>query len=119
MSDKKKVATTGSSSDQVRIRVPRVDVERMRYWAERAELSINDYVAEAIDEKCRRDAGEEVGNSTLLINRVNELIDLMKSQTTEVGNLSLVVNRGFDSIASLSRGDNFLLDREEDGELDE
>lgn len=89
--------------------------ERAKYWAAKANVSVNEYMAEAVEEKIRRENGD-YDLPTLEIARLNQLIDHMASLTTNVGNLEIVTTRGFDSLMGLTRGDNYLLD-EEDGEL--
>lgn len=53
---------------------------------------------------------------TLEIARLNQLIDQMKSLSTNVANPEAVTINGFDSLMGLTRGDNYLLDAE-DGEI--
>lgn len=89
--------------------------ERAKYWADKANISVNEYMAEAVEEKIRRENGD-YALPTLEIGRLNQLIDHMASLSINVGNLELVTTQGFDSLMGLTRGDNYLLD-EEDGEL--
>lgn len=110
-----------SESSSARVRVPlRVHPdtkERAAYWASKANISVNEYMAMAVEEKVRRENGD-YDLPTLEIARLNQLIDQMGSLATNVGNLERVTLTGFDSLMGLTRGDNYLLD-EEDGEIGE
>ncbi|MEU7155992.1 hypothetical protein AB0A98_06045 [Streptomyces chrestomyceticus] len=90
--------------------------QRAEYWADkRAFSSVNEYVAEAVIEKIRRE-NLDYDLPTLEIARLNELVDQVAALATNSANLERVVTTGFDSLIGLTRGDNYLLD-EEDGEL--
>ena len=90
--------------------------QRAEYWAERRGYrSVNEYMAEAVDEKIRRE-NLDYDLPTLEIARINQLVDEMKALSTNAANLERVVTQGFDSLIGLTRGDNYLLDAEE-GEL--
>ncbi|MGY4541343.1 putative DNA-binding protein [Arthrobacter sp. UYNi723] len=91
--------------------------ERAKYWADKANISANEYMVEAVEEKIRRENGD-YDLPTLEIARLNQLIDQMTSLSTNVGNLERVTVTGFDSLMGLTRGDNYLLDAE-DGEIGE
>ncbi|MEV7952869.1 hypothetical protein [Streptomyces sp. NPDC088141] len=113
-------ATPSNSSSSGRkgmfIRLSSDDKQRAEYWADkRGFSSVNEYVAEAVIEKIRRE-NLDYDLPTLEIARLNELIDQIKALSTNNANLERVVTQGFDSLIGLTRGDNYLLD-DEDGEL--
>lgn len=90
--------------------------QRAEYWADRrGHKSVNEYMAEAVDEKIRRE-NLDYDLPTLEIARINQLVDEMKALSSNAANLERVVTQGFDSLIGLTRGDNYLLDAEE-GEL--
>lgn len=90
--------------------------QRAAYWAQRrGYTSVNEYMAEAVDEKIRRE-NLDYDLPTLEIARLNQLVDEVKALSTNSANLERVVTQGFDSLIGLTRGDNYLLDAE-DGEL--
>lgn len=107
------------SSTGPRLRVPvrlhKDTKERAAYWADKAGISVNEYMAEAVEEKIRRENGD-YDLPTLEIARLNQLVDEMAALTTNVGNLETVTLTGFNSLMGLTRGDNYLLD-DEDGEI--
>lgn len=108
---------TKAGTHRLTLRLDMVDYERARFWADKGECSLKEYICEAIDEKNRRSAGEHVGESTLVTNRLGELVDQLAGLSTEVQNLTVTTVRGFDLFTNLSRGDSYLIDEEMDGEL--
>ncbi|MFJ1733296.1 hypothetical protein [Streptomyces sp. NPDC088254] len=111
-------ATQSSSSGRqgMFIRLDPDDKQRAKYWADkRGFSSVNEYVAEAVVEKIRRE-NLDYDLPTLEIARLNELVDQVAALAKNSANLERVVTTGFDSLIGLTRGDNYLLD-DEDGEL--
>lgn len=108
---------TGKSSDRVRkpVRIHPDTAQRVNYWAAKHELSENEYIALAIEEKIARENGD-YDLPTLEQQRLNQLIDEIRALSTNAANLEAVVTSGFDSLLGLTRGDSYLLD-EENGEL--
>lgn len=111
------IKDAGVSGTRVRVplRIHPDTKERVRYWAAKANISVNEYMAEAVEEKIRRENGD-YELPTLELLRLNQLIDTVTSLATNVGNLESVTTQGFDSLMGLTRGDNYLLE-EDDGEL--
>lgn len=113
------MSTVAATSVDARVRVPvRVNKDtkaRAEYWSDRHDVSVNEYVAEALEEKIRRE-NHDYDLPNLEIARLNQLVDELKANSTNLANLEQVVTRGFDSLLGLVRGSNYLLD-DEDGEL--
>ncbi|MFF8917470.1 hypothetical protein ACF08M_30220 [Streptomyces sp. NPDC015032] len=98
------------------VRLSSDDKQRAEYWADkRGFSSVNEYVAEAVIEKIRRE-NLDYDLPTLEIARLNELVDQIAALAKNSANLERVVTMGFDSLLGLTRGDSYLLDAE-DGEL--
>lgn len=117
---KKPPGATQSNSSSGRqgmfVRLDPDDKQRAAYWADkRGFSSVNEYVAEAVIEKIRRE-NLDYDLPTLEIARLNELVDQVAALAKNSANLERVVTTGFDSLIGLTRGDNYLLDDEE-GEL--
>jgi len=53
----------------------------------------------------------------LEIQRLNQLVDTITVLSSNVGSLQDVVTHGFDSLLQLTRGSNYLLEIDDDGEL--
>lgn len=112
-------AETGQDGERERvgIRLSSTDRERAAYWADkRGYPSVNQYMVEAVVEKIRRENGD-FDVPDLLTARMNQLIDEIKALSTNVANLERVVTSGLDSLIGLTRGENYLSDQYEDGEL--
>lgn len=105
-----------SRTERVFFRLSAEEKQRAEYWADkRGFASVNDYVADALDEKIRRENGD-YDLPTLEMARLAQLVDLVKSMEVNQNNLEQVILTGFESLLSMTRGDSYLLD-EEDGEL--
>lgn len=92
-------------------------VMRLKYWAGRKNMSVQEYIELAID----RMIDFENGNyslPSLEIMRLNQLVDEIRAVSKNVENLERSSITMYESLISLTRGDNYLMD-EEDGELDE
>ena len=89
--------------------------ERLKYWSEKHQISINAYIADAIDKMIRYE-NKDYDLPTLEIQRLNQLIDAVTVNSSNIQSLERVVVSGFDSLLGLTRGDNYLLE-EEDGEI--
>jgi hypothetical protein len=100
---------------RVAVRLRKDTDQRARYWADKANISVNEYISEALEEKIRRENGD-YELPTLEQARLNQLIDEVASLSTNVANLETVTVSGFDALMGLTRGDNYLLDPEE-GEI--
>lgn len=103
--------------ERVGIRLSSTDRERAAYWADkRGYPSVNEYIAEAVADKVRRE-NLDFDMPDLLIARINQLIDENRALSTNVANLERVITSGLDSLIGLTRGENYLSDQYEDGEL--
>ncbi|MFD9868569.1 hypothetical protein ACFXI8_27370 [Streptomyces niveus] len=117
---KKKPPGATRSSRSVRqgmfVRLDPDDKQRAVYWAGRRGFSsVNEYVAEAVIEKIRRE-NLDYDLPTLEIARLNQLVDQVAALAKNSANLERVVTTGLDSLIGLTRGDNYLLD-DENGQL--
>ena len=90
--------------------------ERLVYWAEKNGISINQYLGDAIAKAIAWE-NQDYPLPTLEQARLNQLIDTIAVLSANVKSMESVVVSGFDSLLGLTRGDNYLLDHQEDGEL--
>jgi hypothetical protein len=106
----------GDRRERVFTRLSSDEKQRAEYWAQKRGFpSVNEYIAEAVAEKVRRE-NLDFDIPDLLTARINQVVDELKALSTNSANLERVVTLGFDSLIGLTRGDNYLLD-EENGEL--
>lgn len=100
----------------VGVRVHTDTMERAKYWASRRGFSsANEYIVHAVEEQIRRE-NLDYDLPTLEIARLNQLVDEVKTLSTNQANLERVMTTSLESLIGLTRGDNYLLDPE-DGEL--
>lgn len=90
-------------------------IEQVSYWREKHELTEQEYLALAVEEKVARENGD-FDVPVLGVQRLNELIDRVEGLTTSHVNLEKITVAGFESLLGMTRGDSYLMD-EEDGEL--
>lgn len=99
------------------VRLSSDDKERAQYWADkRGYASLGEYVSDAVEAQIRRE-NYDFDVPDLLTARMNQVVDEMKANSTNLANLERVVTLGFDSLLNLTHGDSYLLDRE-NGELE-
>ncbi len=89
--------------------------QQVMYWSKKNKLSLSELLREAIDRYIAYQ-NKDYDLPTLEIQRLNQLIDSISTLSSNVSSLEKVTVSGFDSLISLTRGDNYLLDAE-DGEL--
>ncbi len=84
------------------------DYERIKYWAAKKDMSVNEYVRYAVDLTIKRE-NKDYDLPSLEAARLNQLIDAMNVLSFNVGNLEHMVTTGFDSLLSMTRGENYLM----------
>lgn len=89
--------------------------QRIKYWADKKGISVNEYLCDAIDLMIAYE-NKDYDLPNLEQARLNQLIDQMVSMSANIHSLEMVVTNGFDSLIGLTRGDNYLLEHE-DGEI--
>lgn len=90
-------------------------VQQVDYWRGKSGLAENEFFVEAIEEKIARMNGD-YNVPDLFLQRMNQLIDEVRANSTTNANLERVVTSGFDSLLGMARGDVYLAD-DESGEL--
>lgn len=85
------------------------DYERIKYWAEKRGVSINDYVRLSLDYMIKRE-NKDYDLPSLEAARLNQLVEAINVLSFNTANLENIVTRGFDSLLRLTRGENYLMD---------
>lgn len=98
------------------VRIPEDEFQRLQYWADLNQLDINEYVLEAIELKIKHE-NKDYDLPTLEVQRLNQIIDVVGTLSSNVQSLEHIVTSGFDSLLGLTRGDNYLLE-DEDGDIE-
>lgn len=112
----KKVVASKAGQERIAFRLPADVAENLRYWAKYHNISLNEYVVEAIVRSVAWE-NQDYPLPTLEQKRLAQLIDAQGALSANVANLEQVVISNFEALLNLTRGDaNYLLDSE-DGEL--
>ena len=107
--------TMADKTKRLTIRLSEDDYERVKYWATQKQCSVNEYVQDALVTQIKRE-NYDYDIPDVQIARLNQLIDVVLSLSSNVKSLEQVTTSGFDSLLGLTRGDNYLLEHE-DGEI--
>lgn len=95
-------------SKRMTVRLSDAEFETVRFWAAKQGISENDFVREAIELNIRH-ANGDYDLPTAEIQRLNQLIEIIGSLSSNISNLEDVTVNGFNSLISLTRGDNYLM----------
>lgn len=95
---------------RMNLRIHSETAMRAEFWAEREGISYNAFVIEAIEEKIARHSGVNVGEESLIVSRLNELIDATNWTGNELMSMMQIFTTVMDQFTVMARGDNFLLD---------
>ena len=95
---------------RISLRIDESLAQRIEYWVAKSKdegspTSMNEFLEEAVLLKIRHLNGD-FDSPSLLVNRLNELIEATTTNTATVDNLRLAVVSGLDSLTSLARGDD-------------
>lgn len=105
--------TSASTRERVVFRVDPDQKQRIAYWASRRDMTVQEYVDEAVVQKIARENGD-YDLPTLEIARQNQMVDELKSLSQNVANMERSLVSGLDSLLGLARGDNSYLEDDED-----
>ena len=97
------------NTKRMTVRVSDSEYATVQFWSSKLGLSENDFVREAIALKIIH-SNVDYDLPTAEIQRLNQLVELISSLNSNVSNLEEVTVNGFNSLISLTRGDNYLLD---------
>lgn len=89
---------------RVTLRFTEEELGKLDYWAQREGMDRTDFIMEAVE----RYAGIESGNyqlPSLEIQRLNQLVDIVRSLSEEVGSMETILINGFESLTGLARGE--------------
>ena len=81
--------------------------ERIKYWAEAHDMSVNESVRYALDLAIRHE-NRDYDLPTFEAQRLNQLQDMMAALSSNIKQREGIVTSGFASFVSLARGENYL-----------
>ena len=105
----------GKTVKRVTLRLSEDDYNRLSYWADKKDFSINEFIPIILDRYIDIENGD-YQLPTLEAARMNQMLDVVTAMSQNMESLTSIVVSGFDSLLQLSRGDNYLLEHE-DGEI--
>jgi len=97
----------------VKVRLHPDVLERARYWASREGLSVNEYIAAAVEHRIAN-ANNNYDLPVLEVQRLNQVVDALNTLATNTQNLERVVFDGLGSLLALARGDDYLLSADQE-----
>lgn len=100
---------------RVTSRFSETDFMHILYWAEKHDLSVSEYVHDAVLLAIAHENGD-YDIPDILVQRLNQVINNQESLNSNMNAVAEMVESSMDSLLSLTRGDNYLLD-DEDGVL--
>lgn len=111
------IARYGGGSARVTLRLPKDVKRKLAYWSDASGVSMSEYVLRALENQFDRDNGRFDGE-TLVVSRLNTVIDALQALTYQTGNLDGTVQAMFRMLSTLATGETELLDiDDEDGDL--
>ncbi len=87
-------------------------MKNVEYWAARKEMSKNEYICWAVRHAIAWE-NRDYDLPTAEVQRLNQLVDVIESLSSNVKSLEDMTQAGFDSLLGLTRGDNYLLEEDE------
>lgn len=110
-----KKSNVGESQHRLTLRLSQTDFERLSFWAQKNDMSINEFVPLLLEQYIDIYNGNYQLPS-LEVQRLNQLIESQTVLSRNMMALESIIINGFDSLLSLTKGDNYLMEQE-DGEI--
>lgn len=112
LADKETAGTVGKT--RITATIDLDTYERLKYWSARHGISLNEYFREAIELRIRHE-NKDFQVDSLLIDRMNQMIDTVTALSSNQKSLEHVIVSGFETLTGLTRGDsNYLHDDDSD-----
>lgn len=108
-----KKSDVGEQTHRLTLRLNTSDFTKLKYWAEREEVSLNEFVTIMLSQWIDIQNGN-YELPTLEVQRLNQLVELMRVLSQNQQSLESIIINGFDSLLSLTKGDSYLLENVED-----
>ena len=89
-------------------------MRNVEYWAARKEMSKNEYICWAVEHAIAWE-NRDYDLPTAEVQRLNQLVDVIESLSSNVKSLEDMTQAGFDSLLGLTRGVNYLLEEDAEG----
>ena len=98
---------TAPGSKRVTMTVSAEEYERLQFWSQRRNMSINEYLHESLSHMIDYENG--VYNVPDIVQeRMNLVIDALTMNTSKLDSLSKYITGGFESLLAAARGDDYI-----------
>lgn len=87
------------------------------YWAGKRGMSIGEYVREALARSIRYENRDYTDAPSILVQQQNQIIDGQRAHHEDMVSLMRMLQSLADTVMGLTRGDNYLLEEPDDGDL--
>jgi predicted DNA-binding protein len=101
----------GVDTRRMTVRISEDDYERLKYWAQRENIKMNDFVQESVHHYIRY-LNHDLDLPDATVRRLNQLVDVIQILSSNQASLERTVIRGFESLMGMTRGENYLNDLE-------
>lgn len=98
---------TAPGSKRVTMTLVATEYERLVFWAEKHNMSINEYLHECFSHMIDYENGV-YDAPTIMQERMNLVVDALTMNTSKLDSLSAFVTSGFQSLLAAARGDDYL-----------
>lgn len=100
------------TTKRLNIRLTPDDMDKLKYWADKHDMKCAEFLRFCLEEQIKRD-NSDYDLPVAEVARLNQLIDVVTTLSSNVKSLESVTVSGFDSLLGLTRGDNYLLEQDE------
>ena len=98
---------TAPGSHRVTMTVDAVEYERLQFWAQKHEMSINEYLHECMSHMIDYENGV-YDVPTIVQERMNLVVDALTMNSNKLDSLTQFITHGFASLLAAARGDDYL-----------
>lgn len=107
---------TAPGSKRVTMTLTADEYERLMFWSDRRQMSINEYLHECFSHMIDYENG--VYNiPSIMQERMNLVVDAVTMNSSKLDSLSEFITSGFESLLAAARGDDYLHTAEDDEPL--
>ena len=101
------------NTTRVTATIPNEMHEQLTYWANKKGISINQYLYDALEHAIAWE-NQDYPLPTIEAARLAQLVDIVGGLKADISNIHKVVDSGFNSLLTLTKGDNYLLDESDE-----
>ena len=98
---------TAPGSKRVTMTLTADEYERLLFWSERREMSINEYLHECFSHMIDYENGS-YDIPSIVQERMNLVVDAVTMNSSKLDSLSSFITSGFESLLAAARGDDYL-----------